>query len=284
MKKQTIFCLWALSFGLIFTNCSPDPLPTNVDLLQYFGSMPIATGIVNPYNGIDLTSVRRIKGELHVHTLASDGFHTADRMIRAYAEKGYEVVAITDHDHLYNKPTGFVHAEGIDVLVISGSEFTMTHHFNSLFTKNGKSYELTVEAAIDSEIRKQNSILFMNHPGRSHWLYPVSFYFGLFDRFPAQNLVGMEVINSEDNYPTDKETWHKVLTAMSPYRTVYGFANDDSHYLREVGFNENEFLTNDFSEAGIRNAIVNGLSFFKSKATVSRPNGPLPHVNNVVVD
>jgi len=284
MKKQTIFSLWALTFGLIFTNCSPDPLPTNVDLLQYFGSIPPATHIENPYKDVDLTQVRRLKANLHTHTRVSDGRQTADEMIKAYAERGYDILAITDHEQTYAKSTGTVNVAGREIFVIKGIEITMTHHFNSLFTNSGKPYYLNVESAISSEIKNHNSVLFLNHPGRHSWFYPTGFYFDLFGKFPVENLVGMEAVNSEDEYPSDKETWHKVLTAMSPNRPVYGFANDDAHAYAEIGFSFNEFLTDDFTEEGVRRAIVNGVSFFSSTATVSKPSGPMPHVKDIVLD
>jgi len=284
MTKKISFNFWTLVLGLVLAGCTPDAMPDNIDMYLYFSSMPPATHIVNPYEGIDLTQVKRLKANLHTHTRVSDGKQTADEMIKAYAERGYDILAITDHDQLYAKNTGFVQVGGKDILVIRGSEFTMTHHFNSIFTNNGKSYNLTVESAIRSEVNNSNSVLFFNHPGRHNWFYPVSFYFDMFGKFPVENLVGMEVVNSQDEYPSDKETWHKVLTAMSPSRPVYGFANDDSHSYAEIGFSFNEFLTDDFTEEGVRRAIVNGVSFFSSTATVPRPSGPMPHVKDIVVD
>jgi len=38
-----------------------------------------------------------IKGDLHCHTVASDGHHTIEEMALAARERGYEYVAITDH-------------------------------------------------------------------------------------------------------------------------------------------------------------------------------------------
>ena len=38
-----------------------------------------------------------MKCALHVHTNFSDGAHSPDEMIQAYADRGFECVAITDH-------------------------------------------------------------------------------------------------------------------------------------------------------------------------------------------
>jgi DNA polymerase (family 10) len=45
----------------------------------------------------DLIEVADLKGDLHCHTIASDGRNTAEEMARGALERGLEYVAITDH-------------------------------------------------------------------------------------------------------------------------------------------------------------------------------------------
>lgn len=45
----------------------------------------------------DLVTVDDLKGDLHCHTVASDGTATVEQMARAAVEAGYEYLAITDH-------------------------------------------------------------------------------------------------------------------------------------------------------------------------------------------
>jgi DNA polymerase (family 10) len=45
----------------------------------------------------ELIELSHIKGDLHCHTVASDGHHTIEQMVLAARERGYEYVAITDH-------------------------------------------------------------------------------------------------------------------------------------------------------------------------------------------
>jgi DNA polymerase (family X) len=45
----------------------------------------------------ELIELRDIKGDLHCHTVASDGRNTIEEMALAARERGYEYVAITDH-------------------------------------------------------------------------------------------------------------------------------------------------------------------------------------------
>jgi DNA polymerase (family X) len=45
----------------------------------------------------DLVHVQALRGDLHCHTIASDGRATVEQMAEAAAERGYEYLAITDH-------------------------------------------------------------------------------------------------------------------------------------------------------------------------------------------
>src|SRR5205823_7764926 len=45
----------------------------------------------------DLVRVEDLRGELHCHTIASDGRNTISQMAGAARERGYEYLAITDH-------------------------------------------------------------------------------------------------------------------------------------------------------------------------------------------
>ncbi len=50
------------------------------------------------HNGLpELIELRDIKGDLHCHTIASDGRNTIEEMVLAARARGYEYVAITDH-------------------------------------------------------------------------------------------------------------------------------------------------------------------------------------------
>ncbi|MBN1853274.1 MAG: hypothetical protein JW829_11140 [Pirellulales bacterium] len=55
----------------------------------------------NPYGDIDWDKVIPYMANLHCHTIYSDGRAEPDQLIRAYAEAGYAILAITDHDNYY---------------------------------------------------------------------------------------------------------------------------------------------------------------------------------------
>lgn len=45
----------------------------------------------------DLVNLQNIRGVLHCHTHATDGFNTIEEIARSAREHGYEYIAITDH-------------------------------------------------------------------------------------------------------------------------------------------------------------------------------------------
>jgi DNA polymerase (family 10) len=45
----------------------------------------------------ELIRVEDLRGDLHMHTVASDGRQTVEQMVEAARERGYEYIAITDH-------------------------------------------------------------------------------------------------------------------------------------------------------------------------------------------
>src|SRR3990172_3475314 len=71
----------------------------------------------NPYN-----SGRAIwlRGNLHTHTTVSDGSRPPGEVIADYERRGYDFLAVTDHDkfvppHEYQKMTSMVLVPGVEV-------------------------------------------------------------------------------------------------------------------------------------------------------------------------
>lgn len=69
------------------------------ELREDRGELAAASSSANSGNlGLpQLIELADIKGDLHCHTVASDGHHTIEEMALAARERGYEYVAITDH-------------------------------------------------------------------------------------------------------------------------------------------------------------------------------------------
>jgi hypothetical protein len=69
---------------------------------------------------------KRLKGQLHIHTTASDGRLTPQEAADLYSSLGFGFIAYTDHDHLLkpNYPE-MIAAVKTELLVFSGIEHTV---------------------------------------------------------------------------------------------------------------------------------------------------------------
>ena len=54
-----------------------------------------------------LITLKEIRGDLHVHTKATDGRHTLEQMVEAARNRGYQYMAITDHSKRLSMTHGF---------------------------------------------------------------------------------------------------------------------------------------------------------------------------------
>src|SRR5688572_32784773 len=65
------------------------------------------------------------KGNLHTHTLNSDGDSTPDDVVRWYREHGYHFVTLTDHNYLTSVDgLNALHGADEKFLVMAGEEVT----------------------------------------------------------------------------------------------------------------------------------------------------------------
>ncbi len=65
--------------------------------------------------------------DLHVHTRYSDGTFTPEQSLSLAAERGLDVVAITDHDTLAGLPEAFAGGAAAGVEVVPGVEFSTVY-------------------------------------------------------------------------------------------------------------------------------------------------------------
>ena len=63
--------------------------------------------------------------DLHLHTLASDGFWTAEELINTVADRGFKVVAVADHDNQRSVARAIEIGRERDLIVVPGVEMTV---------------------------------------------------------------------------------------------------------------------------------------------------------------
>lgn len=69
-----------------------------------------------------------MKADLHLHTTASDGIHTPQELVRMAAERGFGLIAVTDHDSVDGLAQAQEEGTRLGVRVLSGVELGCTAH------------------------------------------------------------------------------------------------------------------------------------------------------------
>jgi hypothetical protein len=181
------------------------------------------------------------KGNLHTHTLNSDGDSTPDDVVRWYREHGYNFVTITDHNYLTNVDgLNAIHGAADKFLVIEGEEVTDRFgekpiHVNGLspdsFIKppGGTSVVNMVQNMVDA-IRKAGGAPSINHPnfgwaisGDELAQVQRTRIFEVFNGHPTVNNLG------GGGVPGLEEVWDRILSSG---KLLYGIAVDDAHYFK----------------------------------------------------
>src|SRR5687768_6247972 len=181
------------------------------------------------------------KGQLHTHTLNSDGDSTPDDVVRWYREHGYHFVAITDHNYLTSVDgLNALHGADAKFLVVKGEEVTDRFgdkpiHVNGLdpagFIKppGGTSVVSMLQNMVDG-IRTARGAPSINHPNFG-WAISAeelgqvqrTRLFEVFNGHPTVNNAG------GGGVPGLEETWDRILSSG---RLLYGIAVDDAHTFK----------------------------------------------------
>ena len=93
----------------------------------------------------DLVALEDVRGDLHLHTDASDGKHTLEQMVAAAQERGYEYIAVTDHSQ------ASVVANGLD-------RERLLRHIDAIHKLNERTRGLTVWAGAEVDIMADGSL------------------------------------------------------------------------------------------------------------------------------
>lgn len=181
------------------------------------------------------------KGNLHSHTLNSDGDSTPDDVVRWYREHRYNFVALTDHNYLTSVDgLNALHGADGQFIVIKGEEVTDRFgdkplHVNGLdpagFIKptGGGSVVDVVQRMVDA-IRAARGVPSINHPNFG-WAISAdelaqvqrTRLFEVFNGHPTVNNLG------GGGVPGLEEAWDRMLSSG---KLLYGIAVDDAHVFK----------------------------------------------------
>ena len=170
-----------------------------------------------------------LKGNLHTHTTFSDGRRSPEVVIADYQQRGYDFLAISDHD--FHTPPADYQA-GTSLVLIPAVEVTaMGPHMLQLGLQERLEPDANRQIVLD-EINKRGGLAVLNHP---NWEWT-------FNHFPQEMMqdltgaIGMEVYNGVierlEGSALASDRWDQLLSIN---HWLWGFANDDSHYAEDVG-------------------------------------------------
>ena len=187
---------------------------------------------------------RWYKGNLHTHTINSDGDSTPHEVTTWYREHGYNFLVLTDHNHVTDVAgLNAVHASKGQFLVMPGEEVTDAYeklpiHLNAVDLskevqpQHGDSVPSIIQNNVNA-ILAANALPSLNHPN-FHWAVTAD------DLRRIENLRLMEVFNGHPTvnnmggggFQSLDEMWDVLLTAG---RQIHGIAVDDAHYFKRIG-------------------------------------------------
>ena len=187
---------------------------------------------------------RWYKGNLHTHTLNSDGDSTPHEVTTWYREHGYNFLVLSDHNHLTDV-TGLnaLHGAKGRFLLITGEEVTDSFrkkpiHMNAyqperlVEPQHGDSVAATIQNNVN-EIRRAKGIPSLNHPN-FHWAITIQ------DMLAVKGLGLFEVYNGHPmvnnggggGFASLDEMWDALLSAG---QKLFGIAVDDAHTFKKFG-------------------------------------------------
>lgn len=251
--------------------------------------------IEDPYETVDWTTFGQYKADFHAHSVESDGADQPAQMIEEHYTKGYDILAMTDHNFLSTTWDRTDRAEASKTYLTSArlaeitagtdrngrgmtgiphaNEQSIPDHLNTFWAPFNNQAGATLESNI-AQCEELGGISHINHPGRytggsstadngavgaaaSNDLHQVAKYVNLFREYDS--CVGMEIINKKDGDSySDRILWDNILTQTMPERPVWGFSNDDTHALVNTGFSYNMMLLPENTQDQVRESMESG--------------------------
>jgi len=162
------------------------------------------------------------KGNLHTHTINSDGEKSPEETLGIYRREGYDFLCITDHNRI-------TEAEEPDsMLFLRGSEKNGIMHIVGLDLKEEFDAEGLPDQQIIDRMNEQNAVVILAHP----------YWSGITSRTLLQlnGYSGIEIFNTVCHRLLGKgySTVH-FDEALQAGKKILGFASDDSHCVGDIG-------------------------------------------------
>ncbi|NQU54819.1 MAG: PHP domain-containing protein [Bacteroidetes bacterium] len=251
MRRRNFFRLAGIS--------AVSAIVPNVFAHEAKGNVTNKQTLSNPFK----TKGKWYKAALHVHTTSSDGDVDVTTRLKQYRDKGFSVVAITDH-RTTNDLSGFSDKK---FLALSSIEFhpetysgAPTHHFLGYGLPHPYTYNksLSAQEMID-DIKSKGAKVFYAHPYWTGHTYV--------EMTEVSGYLGVEVHNQVcegANSGAGHVHWDQLLNKG---HVLSGLASDDVHQSSEVGKAWTMIKAAKLDDKSILEALENGC-FYASTGPV----------------
>jgi hypothetical protein len=209
--------------------------------------------VTNPY----VVRSGSYKGQLHCHSINSDGADSPTAVVTAYKNAGYDFISITDHNYLTTDPgvSGILYIQGVEQSV-TGCRYHMTQSWAaSVKTADG-------QPLID-ELLDDDAIVTVCHP---NWA-SLPLAQTLMDRLDGLHAV--EIYNQNVGPNSNAEDkWDLLLTEGMK---ILGIAVDDCHDVSGATFNKGWIVVfaDSLTSANVREAVDKGNFYATTGPTLS---------------
>lgn len=177
------------------------------------------------------------RGNLHSHTINSDGDSPPYDVMAWYKRNGYQFLALTDHN-TFTDPALYDTNPRDNFLLIGAEEITndQTVHVNALGInrvippQKGADPTAILQASIDA-VRELGAVPLINHPN-FRWAFTAK------EMLPLQNVGLLEIASGhpfvntagDGHTPSAEQMWDQLLSAG---KRIFAAAVDDSHNFRQ---------------------------------------------------
>ncbi|MCS6859863.1 MAG: CehA/McbA family metallohydrolase [Abditibacteriales bacterium] len=217
--------------------------------------------LLNPYLSRNFLWLR---GNLHTHTTVSDGVASPEEVIAAYEQKGYDFLAISDHDAFV--PPGDYQALTKMTLIPADEVSRHGPHILAVQIREVVPPDADRQKVIDVT-NAQGGFAILNHPNwQKH-----------FNHFPQELMeqltgyVGIEIYNGVierlEGSALATDRWDRLLSSG---RRVWGYAHDDSHRPGDLARGWNVVQAADRSVNAICDALRHGRFYASTGVTITR--------------
>jgi hypothetical protein len=180
---------------------------------------------------------RWYRGNLHTHSINSDGDSPPYEVMAWYKRHGYQFLALTDHN-TFTDPSLFDSNPNDAFLLLGGEEITnaKTVHVNAIGisrmipAQNGSTVTELLQASIDA-VRAQGGIPLINHPNFG-WAFTAAEMLPLRRTGLLEIASGHPTVNhgGGGSAPPTEQMWDQLLSAGM---RIFAVAVDDAHNFRD---------------------------------------------------